>query len=70
MIDGEMVVGASYERLSSSSVADVVGDSDDRLSEEFDPRSNLDRLRVISESLAARCAERAPGGYSLLDEND
>ena len=60
VIEGEMVVGASYERLSSSSVADVAGDSDDRLSEEFDPRSNLDRLRVISESLAERCAELQP----------
>jgi len=60
VIEGAMVVGASYERVSSSSVTDVAGDSDDRLSEEFDPRSNLDRLRVISESLAARCAELKP----------
>jgi tRNA 5-methylaminomethyl-2-thiouridine biosynthesis bifunctional protein len=60
VIEGAMVVGASYERLSSASVADCAGDSDDRLSEEFDPRSNLDRLRVISESLAERCAELEP----------
>jgi tRNA 5-methylaminomethyl-2-thiouridine biosynthesis bifunctional protein len=60
VIEGEMVVGASYERLSSSSLAEVAGDSDDRLSEEFDLRSSLDRLRVISESLAARCAELEP----------
>jgi len=63
VIGGEMAVGATYERLNNlggSGVTDSAGDSDDRLSEELDPSSNLDRLRVISESLAARCTELAP----------
>jgi len=63
VIEGEMAVGASYERLGNlggPGVVDGAGDSDDRVSEELDSRSNLDRLRVISESLAARCAELAP----------
>ncbi len=63
VIEGEMVVGASYERLGNlgnSGVVDGAGDADDPVLEELDSRSNLDRLRVISESLAARCTEIAP----------
>jgi len=63
VIEGEMVVGASYERLdplSSSGSTDSTGDSDNRVAEAFHSGSNLDRLLVISESLAARCAELEP----------
>jgi len=69
LIGGEMVVGASYERLdhmSSSGIADSTGDSDNRVVEEFNSGSNLDRLRVISESLAARCAELKPTGRTSV----
>ena len=58
VIEGEMAVGASYERLDNlggSGVVGGAGDSHDRVSEELDSRSNLDRLRVISELLTARC---------------
>ena len=44
VIDGEMVVGASYERLPDG---------------QPDPIGNLDRLRVVSAALAAHC-ETAP----------
>lgn len=66
VIEGEMVVGASYERLSSFSVDDGAGDADDRLSVEFDSGSNLDRLRVISASLAARCADLEPSDRTSI----
>jgi tRNA 5-methylaminomethyl-2-thiouridine biosynthesis bifunctional protein len=45
-IDGEMIVGASYERLADGEVA---------VSELGDELTNLDRLRIISAELAAYC---------------
>jgi tRNA 5-methylaminomethyl-2-thiouridine biosynthesis bifunctional protein len=50
-IDGEMVVGASYERLLDDNLAAV---------EPGDELSNLERLRIIAPELARDCERLAP----------
>jgi len=54
VIDGEMVVGASFERLDENS-SEPVTDID-----LADSMSNLDRLRIISPSLAEFCSGLQP----------
>jgi tRNA 5-methylaminomethyl-2-thiouridine biosynthesis bifunctional protein len=56
LVEGEMVVGASYERLphASGMVSDTLSDSDGP--GETDDMSNLDRLRIIDHRLADICA--------------
>lgn len=63
VVEGEMVVGASYERLSSAAgtVSGTVSDTTSRVSDtddigETDEMSNLDRLRIIDRRLADICA--------------
>ena len=56
-VDGEMVVGASYERLADGEIA--VSEPDDEL-------TNLDRLRIISAELAAYCEKLAPENRTSL----
>jgi tRNA 5-methylaminomethyl-2-thiouridine biosynthesis bifunctional protein len=67
VIEGEMVVGASYERLPlvpaklSDTVSDTVSDTAPRALDtdslgETDDMSNLDRLRIIDRRLADICA--------------
>jgi len=50
-IDGEMVVGASYERLADCDLA---------AAEPGDELSNLDRLRIIAPALARDCERLTP----------
>lgn len=54
VIDGEMVVGASFERLSNEA-GDTVPDD-----EAGDSMSNLDRLEIISPKLASICRQQTP----------
>ena len=56
-IDGEMIVGASYERLADGEVA---------VSEPGDELTNLDRLRIISAELAAYCEKLTPENRTSL----
>ena len=63
LIDGEMVVGASYERLAEQTAIDSEIDSalESALdSEPGDELSNLDRLRIISPELARDCEHLTP----------
>ena len=54
VIDGEMVVGASFERLSNEA-GDTAPDD-----EPGDSMSNLDRLEIISPKLASICRQQTP----------
>ena len=56
-VDGEMVVGANYERLADDEIA--VSESDDEL-------TNLDRLRIISAELADYCETITPQNRTSL----
>ncbi len=54
VIDGEMVVGASFERLSNEAGTTLPDD------EAGDSMSNLDRLEIISPKLASICRQQTP----------
>lgn len=64
IVDGQMVVGASFERISDDPAAEQ-GFADDRFASQLDSsdaaselsqKTNLDRLRLISPTLAEHCA--------------
>ncbi len=64
IVDGQMVVGASFERISDDPAAEQ-GFADDRFTSQLDSsdaasevslKTNLDRLRLISPTLAEHCA--------------
>jgi tRNA 5-methylaminomethyl-2-thiouridine biosynthesis bifunctional protein len=65
-VEGEMVVGASYERIQSDADLGSDGSGQARILDategfdESDASSNLDRLRVISPELAELCAGLPP----------
>ncbi len=61
VVEGEMIVGASYERISESSepsVSALEGDATDTNIES--QVANIDRLRIISPKLAEHCAHLIP----------
>jgi tRNA 5-methylaminomethyl-2-thiouridine biosynthesis bifunctional protein len=70
--EGEMVVGASYERIRSD--ADLAADASGQARgfdategfDEGDALSNLDRLCVISPSLAEICADLLPADRTSI----
>ncbi len=68
IVDGQMVVGASFERISDDPAAEQ-GFADDRFTSQSDlsdaaselsQKTNLDRLRLISPMLAEHCATVTP----------
>ena len=68
VVNGEMVVGASFERISDDPAAEQ-GFADDRFTSQLDSsepaselslKTNFDRLRVISRQLAEHCATVTP----------
>ena len=73
-IDGQMLVGASYERIAENPAdqSDAFGLPDMQHStehqgvEDTDALSNLDRLAIISKSLADHCASLVPAERTSL----
>ncbi|MBU3725097.1 MAG: FAD-dependent oxidoreductase, partial [Burkholderiaceae bacterium] len=72
VVEGEMVVGASYERIPSDVDlgAEVAGQvhalTGSEGLDEIDALSNLDRLRVISPRLAETCAGLVPADRTSI----